>query len=213
MRDAVEVAPRKWMAPPAFAATVFVFQMQFGQSAPLVAFMAALGALCVFTSATLREAEYEARKAQSGLSRRDIFGYACATLFDTALLIALVTGVGLWTMVERFATLFAFVAVPVVIVIWWRSRSALAPQPAESKIRYRHWIGPLFLLLGAASIWLAQGVQSPSGSQLFVFLVLLSVNIASLELQPPFTGFARVARFSILGLTMVLLVWNYLQIT
>jgi hypothetical protein len=58
---------------------------------------------------------------------------------------------------------------------------------------------------------LAQGVQVPSGSQPFVVLVGISVIIAALNPRTEFAGLARVARSSLAGLTLVLLVLNYLQ--
>ena len=69
MMPLVEVAPRKWIAPPMFAAIAFVFQLQFSQSTALVALMAALAVLTCFTSMTLREAEWCAIRGITALNR------------------------------------------------------------------------------------------------------------------------------------------------
>lgn len=65
----VEAAPRKWIAPPMFAAITFVFQIQFSQSTTIVALMAALAVLTCFTSMTLREAEWCAIRGITALNR------------------------------------------------------------------------------------------------------------------------------------------------
>ena len=134
-------------------------------------------------------------------------------MFDVTLILGLIVGAGNWTSLGRFSIFALLVAAAVVMAMLWEIRNAYDPEDAELGIRRRHWLGPVSLLTAGIIIWLAQGVQTTSGSQPFVVLVGISIIIAALDPRTEFAGLARVARSSLAGLALVLLLLNVLELT
>ena len=175
--------------------------------------MAALAVLTSFISMTLREAEWCAWRASIQLNQRDIFGYACTFVFDVILILGLMVGAGIWTSFDRFLTFALLVGAMVVVAVVWDARNDYDPPLSEPGLRRRHWHGPLALLVGIILIWLYKGGQVPVGSQPFVLLLGVSITMSRLHSETQFAGLARLARSAMLVGSLVLILWNTVQLS
>lgn len=209
----VTLQPGQYFAPLFMA--IVAYSLQITSAAPLWPNMAMilLATATHMTCMALREAEFRALTGEHGLAAKDIIARICIVAFDTLALFGLISGAGyhmFWQTYLNFALLLLLL---MPLATFWTIRKHYAPDRALAGFGARHWIPPLALVLLGAFLWIAQAFQAPSGNQPFVYLVMLSAVLVRIDPKTTFDGGARRASLLAISAAVVLLLWNYLNLT
>lgn len=212
MMQGVTLPLSKLIGVPLIGIAVLFIQSGSDLSTIPMALMIALAAMIHLAAMALRDAEFRALTTAHGLNRRDIISYGAMTLFDALLLFGLVTGAGLLQDWQVFVSIAALIALILPVAVFFLCRGHYAPENARPMAVMARLTPPVFLLILIVLLYSFQSLQSPSGSQPYSSLVLLSALVTATDPATRFAGAARFLRLGVLGATLILVTWNYLNI-
>jgi hypothetical protein len=211
--EQVRLQPGQYFAPVLAAIAAYAFQLT--SAAPLWPNMAMimLAAALQMANIVLSDAEFRAYTALYGLNAQDIFGRICTVCFDALLLFGLISGAGYHLFWNTYVSIAGALLLAMPLVTLLQLRGHYGQGKGRPGFGLRHWMPPAFLAILGLMIWTSQGVQTASGSQPFVFMIVLSLTLMGANRDTIFVGGARSLRFATLAGGIALIVWNYLNLT